>query len=199
MSNGTETAIALRRSWALALGTLLLAAALLAWGTGQAMAHARYERSQPAEGATVEASPSRVEVWFTQELRRSRGLPRVIVVDESGDVVSQEATLDDDDRTHVFVSLPPALPASRYTVIWHTLSDEDGEEAQGAFHFFVGGAAPTAGQPTPSPAPAAPSPSVAPTGGEGGSGGTPLWALVAGVLGGGAVGVAAGIAIGRRR
>lgn len=199
MSNGTEAAIALRRPWALALGTLLLAAAFLAWGTGRAMAHARYERSQPAEGATVETSPSRVEVWFTQELRRSRGLPRVIVVDESGDVVSQEATLDDDDRTHVSIPLPPALPAGRYTVIWHTLSDEDGEEAQGAFHFFVGGVTPTPGQPAPSPAPAVPSPPVVPASGEGGSGGMPLWALLAGVLGGGAVGAAAGIAIGRRR
>ena len=129
-------ATAMRRLVGAALLALALAGAALAAASVEA--HAGYERSEPADGAVLAASPPRVEVWFSQELRRASGLPTLEVVNFGGDVLSDPAVLDDDDRTHVYAALPPSLPNGRYTVIWRNLSDEDDDEARGAFHFYVG-------------------------------------------------------------
>lgn len=188
----------------LAIGSLLTIAAIgvlagLALPVGSASAHADYESSVPAEDEVVPESPEAVDVYFGQEMRRSGGLPEVFVVNEAGDTISTDSELDDDDRTHVTVSLPPALPDGRYTVIWHTLSDQDGEEAQGAFHFFVGEGpydgetpAPTSTEETPTPALTA-----APSTSDDGSDGVPAWGLIVGIIGAAIVAGGAGLALGR--
>lgn len=168
-------------------------------------AHAKYERSDPADGAVLEKAPLQVDVWFSQEMARKGGLPSLVVVNDVGDQVDLGSTLDDNDRKHIFADLAPALPEGRYTVIWHTLSDEDGEEAQGAFHFYVGtgpggstpGPTTRAPQRTPSPLPTATA-SPSPVAEGGGGGGIPAWALVVGVLAGAAAGGAGGYVTGRR-
>ncbi len=178
----------------------------LALPASPAGAHAGYERSEPADGAVLPESPPRVDVWFSQEVRRSGGLPKMIVVNDAGDTVSLETVLDDEDRHRVYAELAPALPPGRYTVIWHTLSDEDGEEAQGAFHYYVGagpedGSTPTAGETPqpPSPPPSQPTPTPEPSSPEAADGddGLPVWALVIGIIGGVAVGAGAGVILGR--
>lgn len=149
------------RAAALAVGiavVLVLAALLVA----SVEAHGRSQGSEPADGAVLAESPPRVEAWFSQELRRARGLPTLDVVNAAGDIVSAPAVLDDDDRARVSAALPPSLPNGRYTVIWHTLSDEDGEEARGAFHFYVGEGPDTAPNIAPTPAPTATSTSTPP-------------------------------------
>jgi len=191
-----------------------VAGAGLVFSTGSASAHANYDRSEPADGAVVAEPPERVDMWTTQEMSRSGGLPVMTVVNESGDVLNEDgAVLDDDDRTHVFAELPPSLPEGRYTVIWHTLSDEDGEEAEGAFHYYVGEgpadgqATPTAevtAEATPPPsqrptADASPVPSAVEEGDVGGRDGLPVWALALGIAGGGIVGGGGGYFLARRR
>lgn len=121
--------------------TTLIVSALVLIGMALAarvQAHADYERSEPGDGASVASSPPRVDVWFGQEIRRSGGLPTLTVVNKSGDTVSRNSVLDDRDRTHMSAELGSSLAPGRYTVIWRTLSDGDGEEAEGAFHFYVG-------------------------------------------------------------
>jgi methionine-rich copper-binding protein CopC len=169
----------------------------LAVGTAQTVsAHAGYESSTPGDGEVVAESPEVIDIIFGQEMARSGGLPTVVVMNDAGDQVDLGATLDDADRTHISVEMPPALPDGRYTVIWHTLSDEDGEEAQGAFHFFVGAA------PTPVPTgdasetqtiPGRPSPSfteqpTAEPSGDGEGEGVSVWLVVVGVVAGLVVG-----------
>ena len=170
------------------VGAALLASALVgaALAAASVEAHAGYERSEPADGAVLAESPPRVEVWFSQELRRAGGLPTLEVVNFAGDVLSDPAVLDDDDRTHVYAALPPSLPNGRYTVIWHTLSDEDDEEARGAFHFYVGEGPGTASKivltPAPTPTPAPPPPP------NDADGGWPAWVIaLVGAFGGGVV------------
>lgn len=170
-------------------------------------AHAGYESSTPADGEVVAEGPAQVDVFFSQEMARSGGLPSLIVVNNSGDQVDLGSELDDIDRTHILAPLAPALPDGRYTVIWHTLSDDDGEEAQGAFHFFIGAAS---GETTPSPHPTlpdegtpAPTPTTAPTAppaADSGddSGGVSVLATVAGLLATAAVAGGAGFVLGRR-
>lgn len=178
-----------------------VAAAGLLTGPRNASAHADLESSTPGDGEVVAEAPARVDAYFSQEMARSGGLPTMVVVNEAGDVLSEEAVLDDADRTHLSVELPPALPDGRYTVIWHTLSDEDGEEAQGAFHFYVGEgpsetepAAPATGGATASPAPAVPGESA----GDDGNG-VSTAVLIAAVAAAAVLGCAGGFALGRRR
>jgi hypothetical protein len=90
-----------------------------------------------------------------------------------------DARIDDDDRTHMLVSLREGLPAGVYTVRWWTLSAEDGDTDSGEFTFTVNPEAtrssptialtPTtssAPEPVPSPTPAS-SPTPSPLGRRG--------------------------------
>jgi len=127
-------------------------------------AHAGYERSEPPADAIILESPPEVHVWFTQELFRREGANALEVFDPDGVQVDKgDARLDDDDRRHMFVSLPEGLPAATYTVRWRNLSAEDGDTDSGEFSFTVDPAAAQAtSQPTPT-ATAAPTSPPTPT------------------------------------
>jgi len=195
----------LRPCWALALLSVAFVLAGLALHAGPADAHAKYESSTPADGETVSVSPDVVEIIFTQEMRRAGGLPTSTVVNESGDIVSLETRLDDENRQLLEIELAPALPDGRYTVIYHVLSDADGDDSQGAFHFFVGdatGDGPTSTETpvdrTPEPATtsqptATPQPGTEDADGDG----IPLWGLIVGIAAATIVAGGAGLAIGR--
>ena len=188
-----------------AFAAALALVAALTWvsSADSALAHASYESSIPADGEVVAEPPVLVEVFFSQEVARGGGLPTMIVVNESGDQVDLGATLDDADRTRMFVDLPPELPEGRYTVIWHTLSDEDGEEAQGAFHFYIGtgpGETPHPDDHTVTPeATPEPAPTDAPdeTDDDGSDGVTPV-IFVIGLIAAAGIAGGAGLLIGRR-
>ncbi len=179
----------------------LLLAALLAGAGQQAFAHAGYDESSPADGETVSESPERVDVFFGQEIARQGGLPTMIVVNVFGDLIAGEPVLDDTDRRHMYIDLPAALGTGRYTVIWHTLSDEDGEEARGAFHFFVGEVPgeTTAATATPAAATVSPPPATIDAGGGDGGNNVPLWALIGGIAASLAAGLGIGVALAARR
>jgi methionine-rich copper-binding protein CopC len=114
------------------LGAGLFASAELA------LAHADYERSQPAQNEVLPDSPEQVDVWFTQEVFKREGENFVRVFDEQNAQVSEgDGEVDDDDRSHVFTTLPPGLQPGRYIVRWKTLSDIDGDRDEGAFCFYV--------------------------------------------------------------
>lgn len=130
---GWARPVATRTSW-----WVLLAAVLggLSWGAVQA--HAAYRRSEPGDGAVVLTAPARVQVWFAQELFRRQDENWLRVSGPSGQIVqSGEAQIDDDDRTLLWVALPPDLPAGLYTVEWRTLSAADADTDQGRFMFTV--------------------------------------------------------------
>lgn len=200
---GTKAGRKLGRRMGVGAAVIALTVALSLVGGSLVSAHAKYERSEPADGAVLEKAPLQVDVWFSQEMARKGGLPSLVVVNDVGDQVDVGSTLDDNDRKHIVAHLAPALPEGRYTVIWHTLSDEDAEEAQGAFHFYVGigpgegtpAPATPAAERTPSATAATPRPPLS----EGGSGGgLPAWALAVGILAGAVAGGAGGYATGRR-
>lgn len=157
-------------------------------------AHAAYDSSTPGDGEVLAEAPTRVDVYFVQQVARADGLPTLVVVNDSGDQVDTGGVLDDDDRTHMFAELEN-LDDGRYTVLWHTLSADDDEEAQGAFHFYVGSG------PTPVPSGSQLPATVAPTpvgSGDDDSEGVPFPALVAGIFGGLIIGSVVGIAVAKR-
>jgi methionine-rich copper-binding protein CopC len=184
-----------------ALAAAIALALMAALPASRVSAHAAYDHSTPGDGEVVTEAPAQIQVFFKQEVARSGGLPTLEVVNDDGDLVSSNAVLSDDDRTMMTADLNPGLPDGRYAIIWHTSSADDGEEAKGAAFFYVG-EGPSATEPagksgTPTTAPtatAAPSPKD-----EEDSGDVPVWALIAGVVGGLVVGAGGGLVLGRRR
>ncbi len=146
---------------------------------GRVAAHADYDRSLPAAGATIPRAPERVEIWFTQQLFRREGANVIEVRDRSGARADTgDLVLDERDRTHLTVGLAPGLPPGSYAVSWQTLSAVDGDTARGSFDFTIDPDAPEAGAAERDAAPAA-------TGGD-----SPWWIL--GVLA--AIGASAALA-----
>lgn len=127
-------------------------------------AHADYERSVPAADSVITEAPRQIEVWFTQELFRRKEANILEVFNSAGAQVDQKDTrIDDDDRTHVIVTLSEGLPAGLYTVRWRNLSAEDGHEGSGEFSFTLNPAAGAASPATVEPAPTEPAaPTLAP-------------------------------------
>jgi copper resistance protein C len=112
------------------LGGLLL--------VGTAYAHAAYLRSQPGADAIIAVPPTRVDIWFKQELFRRQGENTIQVTGPDGAVVSVgETSVDDDDRKHIWVSLQSGLAAGKYLVAWKNVSLEDGHPSTGNFSFTL--------------------------------------------------------------
>ncbi len=139
MNSRTRSAIGWARPVATRISRWVLLAIVLgglSWRPAQA--HAEYRRSEPGAGAVVAAAPARVEVWFTQALFRRQGENWLRVLGPDGEVVPVgEAQIDDDDRAHLWVTLPSGLAAGTYTVEWRTLSADDGDSDEGRFTFVV--------------------------------------------------------------
>jgi len=120
---------------ALLIGILIVGGLLF---TETAHAHSAYARSNPGDGALITASPSKVEIWFSQELFRRKGENVIRVSAPDGQEVSRgETNIDDDDRTHIWVELLPNLPAGTYLVEWKNISLEDGHSTEGSFTFSI--------------------------------------------------------------
>ncbi len=124
---------------------VILAAGLLALtAVAAALGHASPERFDPAPGQVLANAPTRVEGWFTQDIRRQedQSFLRVYRVQPDGSLGDQvdvgETAIDDNDRRHMLVDLQPGLGAGEYAVAWQTLSDEDDEADGACYRFFVG-------------------------------------------------------------
>ena len=128
------------------LGAVIMALGLLIASTGQVFAHARYDRSEPPDGAMVDGQPFVLVARFTQELTSKS---TIRVVDGNGlqvDLGDGHVDLNDPDRKIMYVTLPE-LPAGTYTVEYVAESAEDGHAEPGTFAFGVGMSSPEAGDP----------------------------------------------------
>jgi methionine-rich copper-binding protein CopC len=162
---------------------LLFAGLVLVSGAGVAGAHNELIGSDPADGAQLPASPTRVVLIF--DLPVQRGFSTVTVTGPDG----QQWTAGPAVEEGAVVSAPlrPLGPAGQYTVGYRVLS-ADGHPVRGVVRFSLlrpGSAA------TPSGAGPA-----SPTTGSG-SQGVPGWAWGAGAAA--LLGVGLGVALGRRR
>ena len=144
-----------RRLWAaLLFGGLLFVAQPLA-----VAAHAELVRSTPADGETVEGSPSVIRAFFSEELADGS---EMALVDGTGATIA-EGTIDPADPTRMRID-PPVLEPGDYEVQWKSFAD-DGHLETDTFTFTVAAAItpPPSVPPTPSsPVSAPPSGSAAP-------------------------------------
>ncbi len=116
---------------------LVLLAGLASQAT--ASAHARYDHGTPGPGQVLSTAPAQVDIYTTEELRKSAGANLITVTDSAGKQVQiGQATVDDSDRKHFSVGLNPSLAGGRYVVDFTTLSDDDGDTDHGRYAFYVG-------------------------------------------------------------
>jgi methionine-rich copper-binding protein CopC len=133
------------------LAAMLLAFALVLISSGQAFAHARYERAEPPLDVPLTGEALVLKVYFSQELT-SRSTIRVL--DAYGvqvDLGDGRVDLDDPIRKTMLVSLPE-LPVGLYTLDFSAESAEDGHEYPGTVAFGVGLTPPSGDQPGAEPA-----------------------------------------------
>lgn len=112
---------------------------IMLWTGGvSARAHASLLRSIPADRAQLSAAPRQVELFFAQQLVQSQMGTFAVVLSPGGGQVSDEATIDPGNGTHLIVPLHGGLDNGAYTVFWKTTSDDDGGITLGSFTFFLG-------------------------------------------------------------
>jgi methionine-rich copper-binding protein CopC len=122
-------------------GALAVTATVLALaGVIAVSAHARYGHSTPAQGAVVQTSPGRVDIYTVQEMAKIAAVTKITVTSDPGgqEVDTGDTTVDDANRKHFSVGLQQNLPQGRYIVSFMNQSDEDGEQGHGQFAFYVG-------------------------------------------------------------
>src|SRR5579871_6275164 len=140
---GCERAMRGRSVSGLGLAMRVGAAAVLGiaalWSrAGGTSAHASLQRSVPADRAQLGAAPRQVELFFAQQLVQNRTGTFAVVLSPGGGQVSDEATIDPANGTHLIVPLHGGLDNGAYTVFWKTTSDDDGGVTLGSFTFFIG-------------------------------------------------------------
>jgi copper transport protein len=102
----------------------------------QAQAHAKLERTVPADGARLQAGPESVAFHFGEVIEANFGAVRVY--DAAGSEVETGSTFRPDGDDHALaIALQPNLPDGTYTATFRIIS-ADSHPVAGAISFTVG-------------------------------------------------------------
>ncbi|MGH2531204.1 MAG: copper resistance protein CopC [Thermomicrobiales bacterium] len=115
-----------------AIVVVVIAAAVPA----SASAHAQLDTSDPSANAILPTAPSQVVMGFTERLEHTRTNARLFGQD--GQEVAGATSRPGEGPRALILDLPPGLSNGTYSVVWQTLSIDDGHPAQGYFAFTVG-------------------------------------------------------------
>ena len=135
---GKWWSVSIHRNW---LYVLMLCIAI--YGAGitpeTALAHTpEVRRSEPSPNQVLSTSPSKVTLWFEEELLEEWSEIRVL--DATGKQIDNGdggVNLFDPDHLSMVVNLPANLPDGRYEVHWR-IALLDGDVAADGFQFTVG-------------------------------------------------------------
>jgi copper transport protein len=140
----------LRRPLGLALlcatGLTLLLPAL-------AFAHAILLTSSPAKDAVLLTAPTRVQLWFSEDLNPALSTAEVINAQKQR-VDLADAHVNADNSKELDLALQANLPPAVYIVVWRSDSADDGHVLLGSFIFTVTSPGGTVAQLTPGSNPA---------------------------------------------
>lgn len=101
-------------------------------------AHAIVLRSDPADGATLRVSPTRIRLWFNETLDTSPLLSTVVVINSANQSVDRgDARVVSSDAREMDVSVQSPLPPGGYEVVWNAASQDDGHLSSGTIRFIV--------------------------------------------------------------
>ena len=98
-----------------------------------AFAHADLVASNPAADAVI-AAPRTIKLTFSQKIAPASSGLQLSMGD--GMVVSTSASLSDDGRTLTARPTSPFM-AGKWTLSWHALSADDGQETRGSYNFTI--------------------------------------------------------------
>ncbi|MGH3824133.1 MAG: copper resistance CopC family protein [Pseudonocardiaceae bacterium] len=178
------------------LASLMLVGMVLLGGVIPAAAHNELIGSDPADGATVAASPARVSLTFNLPVRP--GFSTVIVT--GPDQTQWQAGAAAEDGATVSMPVRPLGPAGQYTIAYQVLS-ADGHLVRGAIHFTLAnpGAsiAPAQSQPG-APVSHRPESATPSTATQTEAASTPVWPWLVGGVVSLVAGVAVAVRVGRR-
>ena len=108
-----------------------------------AAAHAGLTTSNPAGGSTLGASPTAIELTFSEQV--DPALPTITVTNRRGTAFQSGTPVPvSGDPLSLSVAVRP-LPKGVYTVRWRVDSEIDGHATRGVFSFGVQVPAPTIG------------------------------------------------------
>lgn len=97
-------------------------------------------RSSPPDGATVNITPDKIELWFNELLENKFNSVQVFLASDFNaktrtNLVLGNPKVDPKDRTHITIDVKTLAPGE-YFVEWRVLS-LDGHSAPGRFAFHV--------------------------------------------------------------
>ncbi len=118
---------------------ILIAASMLVFGLAASLgqttyAHTKVNKSIPADGATVAAGLSEIELHFAGKMRLT---VLKITNSGSGEAVSPKSSLPPKFVSQVNIAVPPLVPGD-YNVAWIGVGS-DGHVMKGEFKFTVAG------------------------------------------------------------
>src|SRR4051812_25758249 len=102
----------------------------------QAQAHAKLERTLPADAARLQTAPTSVAFYFGEVIEANFGAVRVY--DAAGNEVETGSTFRPEGNDHALaIALKPQLPDGTYTATFRIIS-ADSHPVAGAISFAVG-------------------------------------------------------------
>jgi copper transport protein len=101
-----------------------------------AFAHAILVSSSPARDAILSAPPTRVQMWFSEDLNPTLSTAEVINAQRQR-VDQDDAQVNADNSKELDLSLQANLPPAVYIVVWRSDSADDGHALLGSFIFTV--------------------------------------------------------------
>lgn len=130
---GPEVVI-MRRPFA-TLGIASVLAALMAAAPIPLLAHPKLVKAQPAKGAILKKAPTKIQLWFHEELDTK--LSSFTVVNQKNERMDNgDAKVNLDDRKLIEGTVKP-LPPGTYAVKWKAAGDDDKAVVEGTFTFRV--------------------------------------------------------------
>lgn len=110
---------------------------ILLSGVGYVLAHGSIALTDPMDGAQLDAAPSLIQVWFSEELVPNTG--QISMINGDGEVITlPPAYHSPDDPTLVLAEPPSELAQGAYIVTASGEVASDGHIAEGSFVFWVG-------------------------------------------------------------
>jgi len=121
----------MKRTTSVVMNTIAAVAVAATLGT-VLLAHAKLEKTEPANGATLTAPPPQIQLWFNEKL--DAAVSKIDVTGPSGKVdLGPAHSMEPKSLMAVFKA---ELPDGKYTVNWQTAGD-DGHAQKGEFGFTV--------------------------------------------------------------
>jgi copper resistance protein C len=114
--------------------TFSAAVALLTLLLVPVAAHFAVSKSSPAKDQTLEASPSRLQIWCSQV--PAAGVSQITLANANKKTIDIGKTVIDKDAKSMYVDLPKPLAPGAYVMTWRGAGD-DGHVQTGEIKFMI--------------------------------------------------------------